>query len=288
MAEWQGRLRSNSVIQEDFTMATKEAETAFKLSLQQSLLDPIIAEQYREIFKPMLTPIMDTLNQSNALVDTLRKQLEVKNQEVAELRSEVDGLKVMYNDLEQHGRRGSMRVFGVPEHTTGTVDDKVLSLVNQHLKVNPPLVLGDIEVAHRLGKPPPKPFVPDPAPCEDDDDDNKSGTDADQSSPPPPPPTNPPRAIIVKFASRRTKSWVMRNKSNLNDNPFQAADGTVHSVYVSDDLTQRRAKLAYQARLIWRSGAILDTWTYDSPILIKDLHNKIKPIKTESDLNKYQ
>ena len=45
MAEWQGRLRSNCVIQEDLNMDTKEAETAFKLSLQESLLDPIIAEQ---------------------------------------------------------------------------------------------------------------------------------------------------------------------------------------------------------------------------------------------------
>ena len=174
-------------------MATEEAETAFKLSLQQSLLNPIIAEQYREISKPMLTPMMDAFNQSNVLVDTLRKQLEVKLlEEVADLRSEVDCLKVMYDDLEQHGRRGSMRVFGVPEkHTTGTMDDKVLSLVNQHVKVTPPLVLEDIEVAHRLGKPPPKPFVPDPAPREYDDDDDKSGTDADQSSPQPP--TTPPR-----------------------------------------------------------------------------------------------
>ena len=174
----------------------------------------------------------------------------------------------MYDDLEQHGHRGSMRVFGIPEHTTATVDDMVLYLVNQHLKVTPPLVLEDIEVAHHLGKPPPKPFVPDPAPREDDDDDDKSSTDADQSSPTPPPPTTPPRAIIVKFASRRTKLRVMR-KSNQKDNPLQVADGTVHSVYMSDDLTQRRAKLAYQARLLRRSGAILDTWTYDSQILIK-------------------
>ena len=77
-------------------MATKEAEsTAFKLSLQQSLLDPIIVEQYQVIFKPMLTPIMDALQRSNALVDTLRKQLEAKNQEVADLCSEVVSLKVM-------------------------------------------------------------------------------------------------------------------------------------------------------------------------------------------------
>ena len=210
-------------------MATKEAEsTAFKLSLQQSPLDPIIVEHYQVIFKPMLTPIMDALQRSNDLVDTLRKQLEAKNQEIVDLRSEVVSLKVMYDDLEQHGRRGSMRVFGVPEHTTGTVDDKVLSLVNQHLKVTPPLV------AHRLGKPPPKPFVPDPAPSEDDDD--RSGNDADQSSPPPPPPTTPPRAIIIKFASRRTKSRVMRNKKNLKDNPFKAAKSM--SPTISPDVEQ--------------------------------------------------
>ena len=80
----------------------------------------------------------------------------------------------------------------------------------------------------------------------------------------------------------------MRNKKNLKDNPFQAADGTVHTVYVSDDLTKRRANLPYRARLLRRSGAIQDTWTYDSQILVKDLHNKIVPIKTESELNKFQ
>ena len=64
--------------------------------------------------KPILTPNMDALQQSNTL--------EAKIQEVADLRREVDSLKVMYDDLEQHVRRGSMRVVGVPEHTTGTVD----------------------------------------------------------------------------------------------------------------------------------------------------------------------
>ena len=112
------------------------------------------------------TPLMDALNQSNALLESLRNQLKVKDREVSDLRNEVDTLKVMYDDLEQYGRRGSMRVFGVPEHTTGTVDDKVLSLINKHLQVTPPLALADIEVAHRLGKPPPKPFICDPAPCD--------------------------------------------------------------------------------------------------------------------------
>ena len=293
MSEWKGRLRSASAISGD--MAADDADTAsFKLSLQQSLLDPIVVQQYQEIFKPMLAPITDALKESNALVDSLRKQLKVKDQEVADLRSEVEMLKVKYDDLEQHGRRGSMQVFGIPEHTTGTVDDKVLSLVNQHLKVTPPLVLADIEVAHRLGKPPPKPYVCDPAPSKEEAD-GSSNSDApadgnDDAEPPTPtePPTTPPRAIIVKFASRRTKTLVMKNKKELKTNPFRATDGTVHTVYIADDLTKRRASLAYQARMLKRSKAIQDTWTFDSNILVKDLHNRIVPIKNESDLNKYQ
>ena len=82
--------------------------------------------------------------------------------------------------------------------------------------------------------------------------DDKSGTDVDQSSQPPPLPTTPLCAIIVKFASRRNKSRVMWNKKNLKDNPFQALDGRVYTVYVSDDLTECQANLAYRARLLRR------------------------------------
>ena len=66
-------------------MATKEAESmAFKLSLQQSLPDPFVMEEYQVIFKPI--PNMDALQQSNSL--------EAKIQEFADLCREVDSLKV--------------------------------------------------------------------------------------------------------------------------------------------------------------------------------------------------
>ena len=223
-------------------------------------------------------------------MDSLRKQLQTKDEQITSLRNEVTNLKVLYDDLEQHGRRGSMRIFGVPEHTTGTVDDKVLCLINKHLKVSPPLVIEDIEVAHRLGKPPPKPQVSDPPARSDasaDDSDQQPG-DSGHTSPSPEQPSSPPRSIIVKFASRRTKAQVMRNKKNLKDNPFKAADGSCHSVYIADDLTKRRAQMAYQARQLKRAGLIQDTWTFDSKILVKDLRNRILPIMTENDLSKFR
>ena len=61
---------------------------------------------------------------------------------------------IQLDDLEQQGRRGSMRVFGVPEDTPGSVDSKVLALCNSQMDVSPPLVMEDLEVVHRLGKPP--------------------------------------------------------------------------------------------------------------------------------------
>lgn len=278
---WRGRLRSSSAASE---MSLSDTDpSAFKLVLQESLLDPTIIQQFQKILKPMLAPIHDALKHSNLLVDSLRKQLKDKESEVADLRSEVQALKVSYDDLEQHGRRGSMRIFGMPEHTTGHVDDKVLSLINDHLQVTPPLVLDDIEVAHRLGKPPPPPFVPDPVPVH-----QASGGDASADVSSSPSTLPPPRAIIVKFASRRTKARVMRNKKLLKDNPFKAADDSTHTVYISDDLTKRRANLAYQARQLKSSDKIRDTWTYDCKILIKYTNGRISPIMNASDLDKYR
>ena len=120
-----------------------------------------------------------------------------------------------------------------------------------------------------------------------DDSDQQPG-DSGHTSPSPEQPSSPPRSIIVKFASRRTKAQVMRNKKNLKDNPFKAADGSCHSVYIADDLTKRRAQMAYQARQLKRAGLIQDTWTFDSKILVKDLRNRILPIMTENDLSKFR
>ena len=86
-------------------------------------------------------------------------------------------------------------------------------------------------MAHRLGKPRPKPFICDPAPCEEDTgfDSDEPAVDAaavvDQSPTQVQQPKTLARAIIVKFASRRTKTLVMRYKKFLKSNPFEAADG---------------------------------------------------------------
>ena len=104
-------------------------------------------------------------------------------------------------------------------------------------------------------------------------------------------PTQPrpaPRPILVKFASRRTKARVMGCKKDLKSNPCTRLDGTRSPVTVSDDLTKRRATLAFQARTLKRAGTVADAWTFDSKVYIKDNHNRIHPIAKEEDLRKFQ
>ena len=168
--------------------------------------------------------------------------------------------------------------------------------------MSPPLVLEDLEVVHRLGKPSlgtQNADVPAPAaPARDSRPASLANSEPHEAPAVPGPehqlphqPTQPrpaPRPILVKFASRRNKGRVMGCKKELKSNPCTRLDGTLSPVYVSDDLTKRRATLAFQARTLKRAGTVADAWTFDSKIYIKDNYNRIHPIAKEEDLRKFQ
>ena len=58
-----------------------------------------------------------------------------------------------------------------------------------------------------------------------------------------------------------------------------------YPVYVNDDLTRQRAKLAANARALKRSTAIDSTWVYDGKIFIKLLTGEIKVVTSQEDLD---
>ena len=58
-------------------------------------------------------------------------------------------------------------------------------------------------------------------------------------------------------------------------------------VYITDDLTQRKARLAFLARNLKRNELISDSWTMDCKILIKNLYSHICQVNHESDLAEY-
>ena len=50
-------------------------------------------------------------------------------------------------------------------------------------------------------------------------------------------------------------------------------------VFIEDDLTAKRAKIAFEARKLKRSDHILETWVFDSKIMIKDRYGRVSQIK---------
>ena len=55
-------------------------------------------------------------------------------------------------------------------------------------------------------------------------------------------------------------------------------------LYINDDLTSRRAKLAFDCCLLKKEIQIADCWTAYGKVLTKDLNNKVKEIRTSLEL----
>ena len=157
-------------------------------------------------------------------------------------------------------------MFGIPEDTPGNTDTKILSLCNKNLGLEPPLVLDDLEVTHRVSRPP---AVPNP-------------NDDSAQSPP------KPRPILVKFASKRVKGRVMDERSTLKDNPLKLDNGNTVKIYIQGDLTKRRANLAYRARQLKNAKKILVSWVSNCKILVKDNYNRITLVNDTQDLLKFE
>ena len=270
----------------------------FTDNMLKALESDEVGDRLKLLFRSVVEDIMElTQSVKDIVVSTLRAQLTARDDKIASLESEMTRLNDTLDDLEQHSRRGSIRVFEIPEEGDGNTDDKLLALFNQRMKMQPPISLDDIEVSHRLGK------VAVATATTPDNADDGTGAFTERPSP-------KPRAIIVKFASRRTEACVMKARKNLRpscpsrNDDNDAPDPPSHSsdvgdddatdsrpltpVYITDDLTKGRAKIAYLARELKRKVKIRDTWVLDSKIYVRDLHNRVKNISSLADLNRYQ
>ena len=171
-----------------------------------------------------------------------------------------------------------MRIFGLPETDPGTTDEKVLNLVNQRMKLRPPLRLEEIAVSHRVG-PQQAEQVPE-----------------DPDTLPPEPRPSPVDFVL----SRRSKERVMAERKDLRnrkpgelrpgrekdeargEDHMDAVNGDTEQelpkVYITDDLTKARVSLAYQARVLKLSKRILDTWVINCKVMIKKSHGHISQV----------
>lgn len=280
------KLKSFASIIECFTMQPDE----FKVILLEALSDDAVVRKQQEVMKTALDKIYERINDLNLRHDALKKQVEKKDIEITALHKKVDNLEQKIDDMEQWQRKGSIRIQGLSEDGRGSVDEKVLHLCNEVLQVQPPLQMADIEVAHRLpGRKVRRQAHPrrattrpgsqaaaadaDAEGSSDESGDNDGRDDGDNGEAP------YPQSVIVKFASRRVKARVMEKRAKLKGvrNPCP--------IFIQDDLTAARAKMAFRARQLKRDGKITDTWVFDSRVLIKDSRGTIHQVKSFNDLN---
>ena len=243
-----------------------DEEATFILKLKEALQTDDIAKQVLSSLQPVIKKLEDAITGLNATNSALRKQVAEQDETISRLQHRVDELEIRCDDLEQQGRKGSIRVFGLPKEEEGRLEDKILRICNENLKLRPPVV--PEEIVHRVGRPPSQRPVPD-----------------DSREPP------KPRPVLVKLSSRRTKGRIMEECKLLKDNPYTyTIDKNIFSkaIYIGDDLTKRRANLAYQARLLKRNNAIKDTWVSNCKILVKNKHNRISQVNSLQDLQVFR
>ena len=141
----------------------------------------------------------------------IREQLQQKDIKINTLEKTVHDLELKFDALEQHGRRDSIRISGIPESPNDDTDAAVLEMTVA-MKLTPPLQPHEISVSHRVGK-----------------------RDA-----------NRPRQILVKLTSRYARNRIYSAKSSLKHVNRNTPDQP--DIYINEDLTFRLAMLAHAAQ----------------------------------------
>ena len=180
-------------------------------------IDDSFLKKIKSVINPLLTPYEEALSTAYAEIKQLKSQMSEKGTTIRALTKDIQDLQIKCDDIEQQGRKGSIRVFGVAESTPGTTGNKVLSILNDNVKVTPKLTLDDLEVTHRVGRPPPGSAAQNEG----------TGENAVEA---PAHREKQTRNILIKFANRRTETLVMEAK-NWNQAPTESELAWIQNIH---------------------------------------------------------
>lgn len=89
-----------------------------------------------------------------------------------------------------------------------------------------------------------------------------------------------PRPILCQFLSYGDKAAAMKRKKHLKQR--------MNGVFISEDLTRKRATIHFQARQLIKKKKLQRTWTADGRILVMDNRGTIRRINNELDLKVFE
>ena len=248
-----GKTRSTSI---ECSVADEEHQSRSMTALM--FLDLLNDEQVLQKLKQILFPqaLADTIDSMTVHITNLSTLLKNKDTRINELEQKVHTLESAIDSQEQYSRRQNLRINGIPE--TGDTEDittAVLNLVNHTMAIKPQLQRHAIVKCHRLGP--------------------KVDRRGDQQT----------RPIIVKFTNESIRDDVLRARFVLKEHNAKHSDSRI---FLNEDLTGIRAKLAREARVLKKSGKIDDTWTFNGNVMIKDVAHKICPIRSAADIERFR
>ena len=187
-------------------------------------------EDYMRI---ILDEKLASLHKLELAIDQKLNQIKDLDKSVSNNTTEVNGLTLRLDHLEQYSRRNNIRILGVPTKPNEDTDEIVRDVAQ---RIGIPLSTSDIDRSHRL------PRKPDASV-------NAEGSYANaaqigKSSPPP---------IIVKFTSYKPKSRMMKHRRNLK------GSGTV----IVEDLTKKNSNLLFKTS---RTANVKGSWSVDGRV----------------------
>ena len=180
----------------------------------------------------------------------LQAKLAQKDKTISDLRGEVASLRASHDALDQYGRRATARVAGIPENWGNDTTPAIVHLANKVVMLDPPLEDKDIDISHRLPKPP--------------------GAKADS-----------PRPVIVRFKSRDDRFRFISQRSKLRKHHEDGGP----QYFINEDLTTFRAQLFATTRKLYKAKHISQCWTYNGNIKVKMNDGVIKPVASLHDLS---
>ena len=150
-----------------------------------------------------------------------------------EQKEESDQLWSALYDLEQYTQKNSLEIHGIPEDAYSNTDAAVIKVAEAlNITVEPE----DIEISHKIMR---------------------------------------GKAIIVKFCNHQVKSKIYKEHVKLKHVkisdlfPSYPSTGQQHRIFVHENLTAYRRRMAGKANKRRQEGTLFSFWTLDSKVYIK-------------------
>jgi len=249
-----GDLLSSTMLDEHSPGAAAE-NTAMVEMLQRAFKDPGVAGVISAAVAQQLKSEFSALREE---VASLQKQLVQRDEVIRKLEEKVE-------DLEQYQRRNNIRISGVPEEASEDTDGLVLKIAEA---IGCDLESWQIDRSHRVGR--------------------KDG--------------QVPRPILVKFTSYKQKNSIVRSRKNLKNktgpsilpklnwlltrggNGQGDVAGRGNKIFINDDLTAVRSKVAAAARARKRERTVDETWVKDGVVFVK-VNDNVHRVQTMRQLS---